>query len=148
MGILLCEQNFRDVWRRNKSVRAEIGKILRTHTHTHAAKLVVRVVKAIIIAIIIRIIIAIIIAIIIILNVCSLFTKLDRIRNERIRRTAKVGAISKKVQESRLKRYEHVLREAKRRRINVGKRVTVMEVPVKIRRGRPNRRCLDSMRND
>ena len=42
MGILLCEQNFRDVWRRNKSVRAEIGKILRTHTHTHAAQLVVR----------------------------------------------------------------------------------------------------------
>ena len=41
MGILLCEQNFRDVWRRNKSVRAEIGQILRAHTHTHAAKLVV-----------------------------------------------------------------------------------------------------------
>ena len=39
MGILLCEQNFRDVWRRNKSVGAEIGQILRTHTH--AAKLVV-----------------------------------------------------------------------------------------------------------
>ena len=43
MGILLCEQNFRDVWRRNKSERAEIGKILRTHTH--AAKLVVRITK-------------------------------------------------------------------------------------------------------
>ena len=43
MGILLCEQNFRDVWRRNKSVRGEIGKNLRTHKHTHAAKLVVRV---------------------------------------------------------------------------------------------------------
>ena len=42
MRILLCEQNFRDVWRRNKSVRGEIGKILRTHKHTHAAKLVVR----------------------------------------------------------------------------------------------------------
>ena len=44
MGILLCEQNFQDVWIRNKSVRAEIGQILRTHTHTHttAAKLVVR----------------------------------------------------------------------------------------------------------
>ena len=42
MGILLCEQNFRDVWRRNKSVRAEIGQIL--HTHTHAAKLVVEIV--------------------------------------------------------------------------------------------------------
>ena len=41
MGILLCEQNFRDVWRRNKSVRAEIGHILRTHTH--AAKLVVEI---------------------------------------------------------------------------------------------------------
>ena len=42
MGILLCEHNFRDVWIRNKSVRAEIGQILRTHTHTTAAKLVVR----------------------------------------------------------------------------------------------------------
>ena len=41
MGILLCEQNFRDVWRRNKSVRAEIGQILRTHTH--AAQLVVEI---------------------------------------------------------------------------------------------------------
>ena len=46
MGILLCEQNFREVWIRNKSVRAEIGHILHTdthpHTHTTAAKLVVR----------------------------------------------------------------------------------------------------------
>ena len=41
MGILLCEQNYRDVWRRNKSVRAEICQILRTHTH--AAKLVVEI---------------------------------------------------------------------------------------------------------
>ena len=43
MGILPCEQNFRDVWRRNKNVRGEIGNILRTHKHTHAAKLVVRI---------------------------------------------------------------------------------------------------------
>ena len=45
MGILLCEHNFRDVWIRNKSVRAEIGHILRTHTHTHThtAKLVVEI---------------------------------------------------------------------------------------------------------
>ena len=46
MGILLCEHNFRDVWIRNESVRAEIGQILHTdthpHTHTTAAKLVVR----------------------------------------------------------------------------------------------------------
>ena len=34
-------------------------------------------------------------------------TKLDRIRNERIRGTTKAGEISKKVQESR---YGHVLR--------------------------------------
>ena len=37
-------------------------------------------------------------------------TKLDRNRNERIRGTAKVGEISKKVQESRFKWYGHVLR--------------------------------------
>ena len=37
--MLLCEQNFRDVWSRNESVRAEIGQIL----HTHAAKLVVEI---------------------------------------------------------------------------------------------------------
>ena len=36
--------------------------------------------------------------------------KLDRIRNEGIRGTTKVGEISKKVQESRLKWYGHVLR--------------------------------------
>ena len=43
--MLLCEQNFRDVWSRNESVRAEIGQILRAHTHTHAAKLVVEVLR-------------------------------------------------------------------------------------------------------
>ena len=37
--MLLCEQNFWDVWSRNESVRAEIGQIL----HTHAAKLVVEI---------------------------------------------------------------------------------------------------------
>ena len=45
MGILLCEQNFWDVWSRNERVRAEIGQILHTDTYTHttAAKLVVRI---------------------------------------------------------------------------------------------------------
>ena len=37
-------------------------------------------------------------------------TKLGRIRNDRIKETTKVGEISKKVQESRLKFYGHVLR--------------------------------------
>ena len=71
-------------------------------------------------------------------------TKLDRIGNERIRGTTKVGEISKKVHESRLW-YGHVLR---REDEYVGKRVLVMEVPGKRRRGRPTRRCLDSIRND
>ena len=55
-------------------------------------------------------------------------TKLGRIRNERIRGTTKVGEISKKVQESRLKWYGHVsIREDE----YVGKRVMGMEVPGK-----------------
>ena len=74
-------------------------------------------------------------------------TKLDRIRNERIRGTTKVGEISKKVQESRLKWYGHVLR---REDEYLGTRVMGMgmEVPWKRRTGRPNRRWLDSTRND
>ena len=42
-------------------------------------------------------------------------TKMDRIRNERIRGTTKVGELSKKVQESRLKWYGHVSRRRIRR---------------------------------
>ena len=72
-------------------------------------------------------------------------TKLDRIRNKRIRERTKVGEISKKVQESRLKWYGHVLR---REDEYVGKRVMVMEVAGKIRGGRPKRWWLDNIRND
>ena len=72
-------------------------------------------------------------------------TKLDRIRNERNRGTTKVGEISKKVQESRLKWYGHVLRRYEE---YVGKRVLVMEVPGKRRRGRPKQRWLDNINND
>ena len=59
--------------------------------------------------------------------------------------TTKVGEISKKVQECRLKWYWHVLR---REAEYVGNRVIGMEVPGKRRRGRPTRRLLDSIRND
>ena len=72
-------------------------------------------------------------------------TKLDRIRNEIIRGTTKVGDISKKVQESRLKWYGHVLRKEDE---YVAKRVMAMEVPRKRRRGRPNRRWMDTIGND
>ena len=75
----------------------------------------------------------------------SAVTKTDIIGNERIRGTTKVGEISKKVQESRLKWYGHVSR---REDEYVGKRVLGMEVPRKRRRGRPKRRWLDSIRND
>ena len=66
-------------------------------------------------------------------------TKLDRIRNEIIRGTTKVGEISKKVQESRLKWHGHMLR---REYEYVGKRV--IEVPGKRRRERSKRRWLDN----
>ena len=56
-----------------------------------------------------------------------------------------MGEISKKVQESRLKWYGHVLR---REAEYVGKRVMGMEVPGKRRRGRPKLRWLDNIRND
>ena len=72
-------------------------------------------------------------------------TKLGRIRNERIRGTTTVGEISKKVQQSRLKWYGHVLR---REDEYVGKRVMAMEVPGNRRRGRSKRRWLDSIRNE
>ena len=68
-------------------------------------------------------------------------TKLDRIRNERIRGTTKVGEISKKVQESCLRWYGYVLR---REDEYAGKRVMGMEVPGKRRRGRPKRRWIPS----
>ena len=71
--------------------------------------------------------------------------KLDRIRNERIRGTTKVGEISKKVRENRLKWYGHVLR---REDEYVVKRVMGMEVPGKRRRGRPKRWWLDNIKND
>ena len=56
-----------------------------------------------------------------------------------------MGEISKKVQESRLKWYGHVLR---REDEYVGKRVMRMDVSGKRRRGRPKRRWLDSIRNE
>ena len=56
-----------------------------------------------------------------------------------------MGEISKKVQESRLKWYGHVLR---REDEYVGKRVMRMEVPRKRRRGRPKRRWMDTIGSD
>ena len=52
-------------------------------------------------------------------------TNLDKIRNERIRGTTKVGEITKKVQERRLKWYGHVMR---REEHYVGRRAMIMKV--------------------
>ena len=73
-------------------------------------------------------------------------TKLDKIRNDRIRGTTKVGKITKKVQE-RLKWYEHVMR---REEHHVGRRAIVMKVGLQGRRkrGRPQRRWLDKVKDD
>ena len=49
------------------------------------------------------------------------------------------------MQESKLKWYSHVLR---REDEYVGKRVMVMEVPVKRTRGRPKRRWMDNIKNE
>ena len=68
-------------------------------------------------------------------------TKLETIRNERIRGTRKVGDISQKVGSSG--RYRHVWR---REEEYLGRRVMVMKVPGKRRRERP--KWLDNIRND
>ena len=72
-------------------------------------------------------------------------TKLDNIRNERIRGTTKVGEIAKKVQERRLKWYGHVMR---REEHYVGRRAMVMKVQGRRKRGRPKRRWLDKVKDD
>ena len=72
-------------------------------------------------------------------------TKLEKIRNERIRGTTKVGEIAKKVQERRLKWYGHVMR---REEHYVGRRVMEMKVQGRRKRGRPKRRWMDKVKDD
>ena len=72
-------------------------------------------------------------------------TKLDKIRNERIRGTTKVGEITKKVQERRLKWHGHVMR---REEHYVGRRAIEMKVHGRRKRGRLKRRWLDKVDDD
>ena len=62
--------------------------------------------------------------------------KLDRIYNERMRGTTKVGEIAKKVQERRLKSYEHVMR---REEHYIGRRAMEIKVQGTTKIGRPQR---------
>ena len=70
-------------------------------------------------------------------------TRLDRIRNESIRGTTKVGEISKKVQERRFK--QHVMR---REEHYVGSTAVEMEVQGRRARGMPKRGWFDRVRGD
>ena len=72
-------------------------------------------------------------------------SKVDRVRNERIREIAKVRDISAKVQERRLKWYGHVMR---REDGYVGRRAMSMEVEGRRKRGRPRRRWMDCVSDD
>ena len=71
-------------------------------------------------------------------------TKLDKIRNERIRGTTKVGEITKKLQERRLKWYRQVMRRVEH---YIGRRAMVMKVQGSRKRGRPKRRWLDKVKD-
>ena len=72
-------------------------------------------------------------------------TKLDKIRNERKRVTTKVGEITKKVHGRRLKWYGHMMRIEGH---YVGRRAMVMKVQGRRKRGRPNRRWLDKVKDN
>ena len=72
-------------------------------------------------------------------------TKLDKIKNERIIGTPKVGEITKKVQERRMKRCGHVM---KREEHYVGRRAMEMKVQGRRKRGRPKRIWLDKLKDD
>ena len=72
-------------------------------------------------------------------------TRLDRIKNANVRGTANVIRIGKKVREASLRWFGHVL---PRNEDYVGKRVMGMDLSGKRRRGRPNRRYMDVMKED
>ena len=72
-------------------------------------------------------------------------TRSDRIGNEKIRGSTKVGEISKKVQERRMRWYVHVMRRDEE---YVGKRKMGIEVQGSRRRKRPKKRWADCVKDD
>ena len=66
-------------------------------------------------------------------------TRLDKIRNERIRGTVHIEKISEKVREARLRWFGHVMR----RENYLGKKLLEFEISGRRRRGRPARKYLD-----
>ncbi|PME06485.1 hypothetical protein A8A06_13560 [Escherichia coli] len=72
-------------------------------------------------------------------------TRMDRIRNEYIRGTAHVEKFGDKVREARLRWFGHVQR---RDSGYIGQRMLKMELPGRRRRGRPQRRFMDVVKED
>ena len=72
-------------------------------------------------------------------------TKLDKIRNERIRESPKVGEIAMKVQERRRNWCGHMMRKEGH---NLGRRMMEMDFQVRRKRRRAKRRWLDRVRGD
>ena len=73
--------------------------------------------------------------------------RMDNIRNEYIRGTAQVGRFGEKTRESRLRWYGHVLRKDDGIGY-IGRRMLRMELPGKMKRGRPKRRFMDVVKED
>ena len=72
-------------------------------------------------------------------------TKLDKIRNERIRGTTKVGEIQRKSRKGFFKWHGYVMRTEEH---YVGRRAIEMKVHLRRNRGRPKRRWLDKVDGD
>ena len=71
-------------------------------------------------------------------------TRLDKIRNERIRRTTKIEEITQKVRERKLKWYGHVMRTEEH---YARRRAMDKKVRLRRKRGRPKRRLLDEVQD-
>ena len=71
-------------------------------------------------------------------------TRLDKIRNEKIRGSTKVGEISRTVQKRRMRWYGHVMRRDEE---YVGKRTMSIEVQGSRKRGRPKKRWMDCVKD-
>ena len=72
-------------------------------------------------------------------------TRKDKIRNKYIRGTFKVERLGMMMREGRLRWYAHVIR---RDQEYVERKMMEMELPEKMKRGRPKRRFLDVVKED
>ena len=72
-------------------------------------------------------------------------TRKDKIRDEHIRSTVQVERFGMKMRKGRLRWYGHVMR---RDQEYVGRKMMEMELPGKRKKGKPNRRFLDVVKED